>query len=306
MTVRIRRTLTAACLMVLAATAPAWAQGKIRIAIWEVENHAETSWWFHGQMGGAVRNTLDTEFSENKALSEKFSIIERSQLNLILKEQGLGAAGALDPQTAAKVGKVLGVKYIIVGGIDKFSINNTRGGIAKFGGVGGNMVSANALINIRMVDTTTAERIVSLSGEGDIKKGGGFFKGTSLSRDAEWGIASEAIEKATKATIEKLVSGDYLARIGSAATPVGGLEGKVVKVEGGKAWINLGANSGIKVGDKLTFFNIGEALIDPDTGVKLGADETKTGTGSVVEVQAQFAIVSLTGTTKAKDTVRKQ
>ena len=306
MTVRIRRTLTAACLMVLTATAPAWAQGKIRIAIWEIENHAETSWWFHGQMGGAVRNTLDTEFSENRTLSDKFSVVERDKLNLIMKEQGLGASGALDPQTAAKVGKVLGVKYILVGGIDKFAINNTRGAISKFGGLGGNMVSADAMINIRIVDTTTAERIVSLSGEGEVKKGGGFIKGNSLSRDAEWGIASEAIQKATKATVEKMLTGDYLARISSAATPAGGLEGKVVKVEAGRAWINLGANAGLKVGDKFAFFNVGEALIDPDTGVKLGADEKQTGTGAVVEVQAQYAIISLTGAAKAKDTVRKQ
>ncbi|MBS1818360.1 MAG: hypothetical protein JSU08_10550 [Acidobacteria bacterium] len=306
MTVRFRRSLTTACLLVLMATAPAWAQGKIRIAIWEVENHAETSWWFHGQMGGAVRNQLDTEFSENRTLSDKFSIIERDKLNLIMKEQGLGASGALDPQTAAKVGKILGVKYILVGGIDKFSINNTRGAVAKFGGVGGNMVTANAVINIRVIDTTTAERIVSLSGEGDVRKGGGFFKGNSLSRDAEWGIAGETLQKATKATVEKLVTGDYLSRIGAAATPVGGLEGKVIKIEGNRAWINLGSNAGLKVGDKFAFFNVGDALIDPDTGAKLGADEKQTGTGSVVEVQAQYAIVSMNGTAKAKDTVRKQ
>ncbi|MGC4081048.1 MAG: CsgG/HfaB family protein [Vicinamibacterales bacterium] len=222
-----------------------------------------------------------------------------------MKEQGLGAAGALDPQTAAKVGKVLGVKYILVGGIDKFSINNTRGAIGKLG-VGGNMVTANAMINIRLIDTTTAERIVALSADGEVRKGGGFIKGTSLSRDAEWGIASEAIQKATKATIDKMVSGDYLSRIGAAATPAGGLEGKVIKVEGNKAWVNLGANAGLKVGDRFNFVSVGDALIDPDTGVKLGADEKQTGSGAVLEVQAQYSIISLTGTAKAKDTVRKQ
>jgi curli biogenesis system outer membrane secretion channel CsgG len=306
MTVRFRRALSTASLLVLVAAAPSWAQGKIRLAIWEVENHAETSWWFHNDMGPAVRNTLDTEFSENRTLSDKFSIVERDKLNLIMKEQGLGSAGALDPQTAAKVGRILGVKYILVGGIDKFSINNTRGAIARFGGVGGNMVSADAMINIRLIDTTTAERIFSLSGEGNVKKGGGFLKGTSLSRENEWGIASETIQKATKATVAKFVAGDYLTRLDAAAVPAGGLEGKVIKIEAGKAWINLGANAGLKVGDKFNFFNVGEALIDPDTGAKLGADEKQTGSGAVLEVQQQYAIVSLTGTAKAKDTVRKQ
>jgi curli biogenesis system outer membrane secretion channel CsgG len=306
MTARFRRSLSAACLLVLVTAGPALAQGKIRIAIWEVENHAETSWWFHSDMGPAVRNTLDTEFSENKLLSDKFSIVERDKLNLIMKEQGLGSAGALDPQTAAKVGKILGVKYILVGGIDKFSINNTKGAIAKFGGVGGSMVSANAMINIRLIDTTTAERILALSGDGEVKKGGGFLRGTSLSRENEWGIASETIQKATKATVAKFLTGDYLARLDTAATPAGGVEGKIIKVDGNKAWVNLGANAGLKVGDKFNVFNIGEALIDPDTGAKLGADEKQTGSGSVLEVQPQFAIISFAGTAKAKDTVRKQ
>lgn len=306
MTVRVRRALTIACLMVLAATAPALAQGKIRIAIWEVENHAETSYWFHSNMGPAVRNTLDTEFSETRALSDKFSVVERDRLNLVMKEQGLASAGALDPQNAAKVGKILGVKYIIIGGIDKFSINNTKGAISKFGGLGGNMVNATAMVNLRLIDTTTAERIVALSAEGEVKKGGGFIKGTSLSRDAEWGIASEAIEKATKATVAKLLAGDYLSRIGAAATGGAALEGKVIRVEGNKAWINLGANAGLKVGDRFSFVSVGDALIDPDTGAKLGADEKQTGSGAVLEVQPLFSVVSLTGTTKAKDTVRKQ
>ena len=47
------------------------------------------------------------------------------------------------------------------------------------------------------------------------------------------------------------------------------------------------------------------ALIDPDTGKKLGADESKTGDGSVVEVQNEYAIMSFTGKAVAKDTIRK-
>jgi curli biogenesis system outer membrane secretion channel CsgG len=303
MSKRIRRYVSSAWLLVLIISAPAWAQGKIKLAIWEVENHSEQSWWFHNDMGPAVRNTLDTEFSENKLLSDKFSIIERDKLNLIMKEQGLATSGALDPQSAAKVGKILGVKYILVGGIDKFAINKTGGGIK---GIGGNVVTANAMINIRLIDTTTAERVLALSGDADVRKGGGFFKSANLSRENEWGIASETIQKATKATVEKFLTGDYLARLDNAAVPAGGLEGKVVRVDGTRVYITLGANVGLKVGDKFNVFNVGEALIDPDTGAKLGADEKQTGSGSVIEVQQQFAIIQLTGIAKAKDTVRKQ
>jgi curli biogenesis system outer membrane secretion channel CsgG len=281
------------------------AQGKIRIAIWEVENHAESSYWFHNDMGPAARNTIDSEFSENKALSDKFSIVERDKLNLVMKEQGLAQSGALDPQTAARVGKILGVKYILVGGIDKFNIQTTKGAVGAFG-VGGSLAQAQATINIRLIDTTTAERVLSLQADAEVKKGGGFYKGTSMSRDTEWGLASETIQKASRATVAKFVSGGYLDRLNTAAMPVGGLEGKIIKVDAGRAWINLGASAGLKVGDKFNVFNVGEALIDPDSGAKLGADEKQTGSGAVLEVQPQYAIISLTGSGQAKDTVRKQ
>jgi curli biogenesis system outer membrane secretion channel CsgG len=280
-----------------------FAQGKIKVAIWEFENHAE-GYWYSSRLGPAARDQIDTEFSENPMLSSKFSVIERDKLALVLKEQGLATSGAVDPSSAAKVGKILGVKYIILGGVDKFAINNTKGAVGAFG-VGGNLLQASATINLRFIDSTTAERVVSISSDGEIKKGGGFLKGNSLSRDSEWGIASETIQKTAKAIVAKLTTGEYIARVSGAATP-GALEGKVIKIDGNRAYINLGASSGIKMGDAFNIISVGEALIDPDTGKKLGADEKQSGTGTVTEVQAEFAVITYTGKAAAKDTIRKK
>ncbi len=270
--------------LLLALPSSGFAQGKIRVAVWEFENHAGGHYWFSNQLGPAARNQIDTEFSENQLLSSKFSVVERDKLNLVMKEQGLATAGAVD---------------------DKFNIDVTKAAVGPFS-VGGHMVQSFATISLRFVDTTTAERVLSISADGDVKTGGGFLKGTSLSRDSEWGVASETIQKAAKAVVGRLGSGDYLSRIASAAAPAGGLQGKVIKVEGTKAWINLGALSGIKVGDRFMVFTVGEALIDPDTGAKLGADEKQTADGAVVEVQGKYAVISFTGAAKPKDTIRKQ
>jgi len=290
---------------VLAFATQSYAQAKIKVAIWEFDNNAAHSYWYWDKLGPAARNLIDTAFSENKLLANKFSVIERDKLSLVLKEQGLAQTGAVDPATAAKVGKILGVKYIILGGIDKFDVNKTGGAIGRFG-VGANVTDANATITLRVIDSTTAERIISIAGDGKVKKGGGFLKDASFSRDAEWGLASEVVDDAAKAVVAKLVSGDYLARISDAATPGGMVEGKIIKVEGNKAYINLGSSSGIKMGDKFNVINVGEALIDPDTGAKLGASEKQTGSGSVVEVQDKFAVIQFSGTAAAKDTIRKQ
>src|SRR5438105_15485280 len=85
--------VVASLALLLALPTPGLAQAKIRVAIWEFENHAEHHWWFYNDLGPAARNQIDTEFSENNLLSSKFSVIERDKLNLVLKEQGLGNAG---------------------------------------------------------------------------------------------------------------------------------------------------------------------------------------------------------------------
>ena len=289
----------------VAIASPAWAQAKIRVALWDFDNNTAQSWWFHDKLGDAARNQIDTAFSDDATLRDKFSVIERQALELVLKEQGLSSVGAVDPQTAAKVGKILGVKYIITGGIDKFAINKTGGAIGRLG-VGGQLVQADATINLRFIDTTTAERVVSVSADAEVKKGGGFYRGTSLSRDAEWGLASEVIEKAAKDVVEKLTVPTTLARIGPGSGPASGLEGRIAKVDGNRAWVNLGSSSGVKVGDKFSVFDVGDAIIDPDTGQSLGSSEKETGAGAVTEVAERFAVITFTGAAKVKDTVRKK
>ncbi len=295
---RVALTLTLALLLLPSVVG---AQAKVRVAIWDFENHSERSYWFSSDLGLAVRNHIDSAFSEDPALSSKFSIIEREALEKVLQEQGLATSGALDQQTAAKVGKILGIKYILTGAIDKFVINTTKGG---FRGIGGSYTTAEAGINMHFIDTTTAERLLSISADGAVKKGGGVFKGASLSRDAEWGIASEAIEKAALAVVEKFSDDKYLSQF-SAGGVAGGTEGKIIKADGNRAWINMGSMSGLKVGDKFDIYSVGEALVDPDTGMVLGVDESKTGNGEVTDVQERFSVITFTGAAKAKDVVRR-
>ena len=75
----------AVALLVLLTALPSqgFAQAKIKVAIWEFENHAETHYWYSGMLGPAARNQIDTEFSENSMLSSKFSVIERDKLGRV-------------------------------------------------------------------------------------------------------------------------------------------------------------------------------------------------------------------------------
>ncbi|HET8654024.1 MAG TPA: CsgG/HfaB family protein [Longimicrobiaceae bacterium] len=58
-----------------------------------------------------MQQMLLTELAQNNALR----IVERSSLKALLDEQNLVEAGRVDPSTAAKIGKLVGARYVVTG-----------------------------------------------------------------------------------------------------------------------------------------------------------------------------------------------
>ncbi len=90
-----------------------WAAGgKTRVAVIDFEQKGEQE--FRGrQVGEIVAEWLITSLVR----TGRFDVVERAQLQKILKEQQLGMTGMLSQETAAKVGELLGVKVIITGSV---------------------------------------------------------------------------------------------------------------------------------------------------------------------------------------------
>jgi TolB-like protein len=63
----------------------------------------------------AVTEILTQQFLKNS----KLRLVERTQLEKILTEQKLGLSGAIDSETAARVGKLLGARLALLGGVSK-------------------------------------------------------------------------------------------------------------------------------------------------------------------------------------------
>jgi curli biogenesis system outer membrane secretion channel CsgG len=83
---------------------------KRRIAILDFENLAD----FGGQkLGSAVADQLISHV----ARSNRFVLIERSRIEQVLQEQALGQSGTITEETAAQVGKLLGVECLVLGKI---------------------------------------------------------------------------------------------------------------------------------------------------------------------------------------------
>jgi TolB-like protein len=66
----------------------------------------------YDMLGRGVADFLITELSANPALR----VVERDQIGKITAEQDLGTSGRVDAETAVRLGKLLGAKYMITGG----------------------------------------------------------------------------------------------------------------------------------------------------------------------------------------------
>lgn len=58
-----------------------------------------------------IAGMIISELSTNAAVR----VVERDALQQLIEEQNLGASGRVDPQTAAKIGKLVGARYVVTG-----------------------------------------------------------------------------------------------------------------------------------------------------------------------------------------------
>jgi len=63
-----------------------------------------------------LQQMLTTEFAANPALR----VVDRSQIKSLLAEQDLGGQGRVDANTAARIGKLVGAKYMVMGNFTDF------------------------------------------------------------------------------------------------------------------------------------------------------------------------------------------
>ncbi|MGH9938967.1 MAG: CsgG/HfaB family protein, partial [Blastocatellia bacterium] len=110
-------------------------------------------------------------------------VIERSQLEKVLYEQNLGNQGRIDPSTAAKVGRILGVDAIIIGNVSVFDLQGTPKN-SRDTSWDPKQLRARIAVNFRVVDTTTAVVQASSEATGVSGQAAPASTGTQIAKDA--------------------------------------------------------------------------------------------------------------------------
>jgi curli biogenesis system outer membrane secretion channel CsgG len=181
------------------------------VAVMDFDYGTVDNWWGQYDIGkGMADQVVDALVNDGS-----FRVIERKKLDTVLAEQDFAQSDRADPSAAklAKVGKVLGVKYIIAGSITKFSTESRGGGVRVKGiGLGGKKAKSEVALTARVIDATTGEIMVSAKGLGESSKGGGvnfassdFAMGTNSEEWRQSGLG-DAQEKACAQFVAALVA----------------------------------------------------------------------------------------------------
>jgi len=261
---------------------------KKRIAVVNFEDKAR----YGHNIGSGIADMLVTSLVESK----QFLVIERAELDQIMKEQGLGMSGAVTPQSAAKVGKLLGVEMIVTGSVSEFGEKKEKMGGGLGGALGGFQLgvsksTARVGVDIRLVNVNTGEIALAKSAVAEDKTTGLDKVGIgdiNFHDSATWDKTQ--LGKASREAIAQCV--EYI------KSGMSGIswEGKIIKATpDGIVFMKPGSKGGVKPGMIFSIYRPGEELIDPDTGLSLGSEESKIGqiqvTGDIGDGRAAKAIV---------------
>ncbi|NBC37594.1 hypothetical protein GTZ99_13650 [Novosphingobium sp. FSY-8] len=214
--------------------------------------------------------------------TQKFTTLERGQMNQLLQEQARAKSGLVTSRTPGKTGGFQGADYLIYGTITTLSASKQSDFGATLGlALGASMVGARGpttncyggkvtlSIDIRITDGATGQiryvkRIDEMQKAGTLcGEGVPQVNATALLRTAADKIASG------------LVTSVYPMMVAAAQG-----DGTII--------INYGEGT-VKMGDQLSVFKPGMDVVDPATGARLGSTEEVMGIVQVTDVQTSFS-----------------
>lgn len=267
-------------LLLLGGISSAWAAP--RVAVMDFDNLTP---YGNYKLGAGAADILTTELVK----VGKFDMFERERLSTVIKEQDFGATDRVDPASAARIGKIIGVKYIITGAITEYGQSKNGGG---GGGVNVGKVGYHAAVDIRMVDAETG-RIVfadtATHSKSSVKvKVLGFGGGESFNEK----LATETMREAIKEVAAKInFSETNQQSAGSNSTEKEGATGKAVvaDIDGDIITLNSGKAVGFEKGQTVTISRKGKVIKDPNTGKVLKIKYETIGKIKLTEVESAYS-----------------
>lgn len=229
---------------------------RLRIAVVDFENKTT-----YGQrLGTASADILVTELGR----TDRFILIERAKLDKIMAEQKLALTGAVNPDTAAQMGKLLGAAAIVTGAVSEFGVKSQGSDmlIAE-----SKKQVADCVVDVRIIDVETGQILYTESGKGNATSSSSTFLGLGSSQSYD-----ESLEgKALRAAIVGFAN-NVTARLQQIPWSC-----RVADLDGPTIYLDAGQRTGLKLGTVMDVVHLGAAITSPATGLVIGHKESKLG-----------------------------
>jgi hypothetical protein len=207
-----------------------------------------------------------------------FIVVERAQLKQVLGEQALGQTGAVNPETAAQAGRVLGLNALVTGSVSQFGVST---GGADYGIYKQKVQTAKCTVDVRVVDASTGQLYFADSGKGEFERKAQEVLGLGTRAGYDETLGQEALRSAITKFMDNLVQ-----KLQSVEW-----SGAVAMVSGPEVYINAGKDVGLNPGDILVVQTLGQEIYDPQTKVLLGrARGAVKGELVVTEIEERMTI----------------
>lgn len=289
---------------------------KARLAVLGVENTSRSStvsvsgpdgqsYKWEASYGDQVPvQGIDAMIQDVLMQTGRFRLVNRGQLDEVMQEQNLTESGRVAKPSGAKVGSILGAQYLMKAVINAYEPKYDSKGVG-LGGITGGLLGGARIgkdksmvqLTFQLIDSTTSEVTYSkqvevvVSQSGFMGGGAGWGGGGALGGFVS-GYSKTPIGQAMIAAINQAVF-ELVKQVGASKD-----EGSVIDVKEGQIRINMGADR-VQVGDTLSLFARGEELIDPDTGVSLGAEEELVGQIRVTKALEKYSVAEPVGANAA-------
>ena len=264
---------------------------KRRIGVVEFTNKTA---YGQGRLGGSATDILVTELTK----SGKFIVVERDRLDKVLQEQKFQGQGMTDPQTAAQVGRILGLEAIVVGSVSQFGVK-TEGSDYLISQ--SKKQVADVTVDIRLIDTQSGQVLMADSGKGRAKSTKASFLGMGTKGGYDETLEGEAL----RASIVQFVT-NIDSQLNKKAWSC-----MVADASGDDIYLNAGRDSGVNVGAKLDCYSQGAEIRDPGSNLVIGHREEYLGAvevdrycGDMGDCSIARMIKAAGGSPKSKDICR--
>ena len=290
MIVAVGLLLTGGAVFAQEAGQPDAPQGKLRIGIGVVKILPSLKDQLHkNDQGPAVSRaieTIDGQLMDALQNTRKFEIIARSDLDVLMREQGLPAGAIIDPNDAkaAAPGKIKGIQFLILPTIDDF-VDTAQSSYSQEMGMAVSRRTIRLSAVVRIYNSTTGVLFESMSVPVQIENAGvtRVTPGTNSPNP-----------KATDDSVYVELINQLATRIGQRVTDTL-YPAKVLAVTGDQVTLNRGAGTAINRGEVWDVYAQGTSLKDPDTGEVLGREEVHVGQVLISQILPKYSLAQIVG-----------